>query len=43
VLAARWIGLSPTGGSLLILGTASLSSLGYEHDRTEPVLRSWNT
>lgn len=43
VLAARWIGLPPEGGSLLILGTASVSSLGYEHDRTEPVLRAWNT
>ena len=43
VLAARWIGLPPAGGGLLVLGTASISSLGYEHDRTEPVLRSWNT
>jgi broad specificity phosphatase PhoE len=42
VLAARWIGLPPEGGALLVLGTASLSVLSYEHDRGEPVLRSWN-
>jgi len=43
VLAARWIGMPPTGGSLFFLGTASISTLGYEHDRTEPIVRSWNT
>ena len=42
VLAARWIGLPPEGGALLVLGTASVSLLGYEHDRREPVLRAWN-
>ena len=42
VLAARWLGLPPDGGKLLILGTASLSVLGYEHDFTEPVIRGWN-
>ncbi|MBP1183473.1 putative phosphoglycerate mutase [Methylobacterium sp. PvR107] len=42
VLAARWIGLPPEAGALLVLGTASISVLGYEHDRTEPVLRAWN-
>jgi broad specificity phosphatase PhoE len=42
VLAARWLGLDPSGGRYLLLSTGSLSVLGYEHDRSEPVLRLWN-
>ncbi len=42
VFAARWLGLPPSGGRYLVLGTASLSMLGYEHDMTEPVIRLWN-
>jgi probable phosphoglycerate mutase len=42
VLAARWIGLPPGDGRFLLLGTASLSVLGYEHSRGEPVIRLWN-
>lgn len=42
VLAARWIGLDPAYGKALVLGTASLSILGYEHDRAEPVISAWN-
>jgi probable phosphoglycerate mutase len=42
VLAARWLSLPPTGGRFLVLDTAALSVLGYEHDRNEPVLRLWN-
>jgi broad specificity phosphatase PhoE len=42
VLAARWLGLPPSGGRYFVLGTASLSLLGYEHDMTEPVIRLWN-
>ena len=42
VLAARWLGLPPGNGRYFLLGTASLSVLGYEHDREEPVIRLWN-
>jgi broad specificity phosphatase PhoE len=42
VLAARWLGLPPSAGVYFILGTASLSLLGYEHDLTEPAIRLWN-
>ncbi len=42
VLAARWLGLEPGGRPLLLLGTASLSALGYEHNLSEPVIRLWN-
>ncbi len=42
VLAARWLGLEPSAGKYLLLGTASLSVLGYEHGLAEPVIRLWN-
>ena len=43
VLAARWLGLDPQApGRHFLLGTASLSAVGYEHDITRPVLRLWN-
>ncbi|HTO70086.1 MAG TPA: histidine phosphatase family protein [Myxococcota bacterium] len=42
VLTARWLGLAPAAGRYFVLGTASLSTLGYEHDRREPVVARWN-
>jgi len=41
-LAARWLGLEPGAGRFFLLSTASLSALGYEHDRTQPVIRLWD-
>jgi broad specificity phosphatase PhoE len=42
VLAARWLGLEAAGGRYVVLGTSSLSILGYEHNLAEPVIRLWN-
>lgn len=42
ILAVRWIGLPPIEGRRLLLVTASLSVLGYDHDLTEPVIHAWN-
>jgi probable phosphoglycerate mutase len=40
VLGARWVGLPPSAGGALRLDTATLSGLGFEHDR--PVIVRWN-
>jgi broad specificity phosphatase PhoE len=42
VFAARWLGLEPRAGKYFVLGTASLSEMGFEHDRSEPVIRLWD-
>jgi probable phosphoglycerate mutase len=42
VFAARWLGLESAGGRYFLLSTSSLSALGYEHNRSEPVIRLWN-
>jgi probable phosphoglycerate mutase len=41
VAGARWIGLPAGGGGLLKLGTATLSTLGFEHETQ--VIDTWNT
>ena len=41
VLAARWIAGPPVTGSRLELWTATISELGWEHDRR--VIELWNT
>ena len=42
VLAARWLGLEPGAGRYFFLRTASLSALGWEHNRSQPVIRLWD-
>ncbi len=42
ILGARWLGLEPAGGQYFALSTASLSELGYEHTKSEPVIKLWN-
>jgi broad specificity phosphatase PhoE len=43
VLIARWLGLDPSAGRYLKLGTAALTVLGYDHSSTnEPVIRLLN-
>ena len=41
VLGARWIGLPASGGARLALDTATVSTLGHEHEQR--VLRTWNS
>jgi broad specificity phosphatase PhoE len=40
VLAARWLGLPATSGQHFLLGTATLSTLGWE--RESPAVARWN-
>ena len=42
VLAARWLGLNPEGARYFLLSTASLSTLTYEHNPSQPVIGLWN-
>ncbi len=42
VLTARWLGLDPAGGRVFVLDTGTVSILGYEHNKAEPVVRLWN-
>jgi len=42
VLAASWLKLEPRAGMYLLLSTASLSLLSYEHALSQPVIQRWN-
>ena len=42
MLAARWAGIDTFGARTLMLSTASLSVLGYEHSLEQPAIRMWN-
>jgi broad specificity phosphatase PhoE len=42
ILAARWCGWEPAQGKQLLLDTATISILGYEHTLDEPAIRLWN-
>jgi probable phosphoglycerate mutase len=42
MLAARWAGIDTFGARTLMLSTASLSALGYEHSLEQPAIRLWN-
>ncbi len=42
VLAARWLGLEPAAGRFFMLGTASLSALGYENNLSQPAIQFWD-
>jgi broad specificity phosphatase PhoE len=43
MLAARWCNVEPISNArCFMLGTGSLSALGYEHSLSQPVIRLWN-
>src|SRR5436190_20525217 len=42
VFAARWLRVEPLIGKYLMLDTASVSALSYEHDLRDPAIRFWN-
>jgi probable phosphoglycerate mutase len=40
ILTAVWLGLAPDCGQLFMLGTGTMSILGFEHDYR--VIKRWN-
>ncbi len=42
MIAARWLGLPPLQAQYFFTATASVGTLGYEHNRSEPVILLWN-
>ena len=42
MIAARWLGLAPLAAKYFYTATASVGILGYEHDRSQPVVHLWD-
>ena len=42
MLAGSWIGIEPYEAKSLMLSTASVSVLGYEHSLEQPAIQLWN-
>jgi len=42
ILAARWLGLEPQDARYFLLGTASVSTLTYDRDPSQPAIGLWN-
>jgi broad specificity phosphatase PhoE len=42
VFTAEWLGIGVAAGRCFLLSTASVSTLGYEHNLSEPVISLWN-
>jgi probable phosphoglycerate mutase len=42
MIAARWLGLPALAAKYFYTATASVGILGYEHNRTQPVVLLWN-
>jgi probable phosphoglycerate mutase len=42
ILSVRWLDMAAREGRRFYLHTGSVSILGYDHNRSEPVIRSWN-
>jgi broad specificity phosphatase PhoE len=42
VFGMRWCGCSAESGMHVVLGTASVSAVGYEHYLQEPAIQLWN-
>jgi probable phosphoglycerate mutase len=42
MIAVRWLGLDPIHGANFVLSTATLSVVGYDHNKDEPAIRLWN-
>ena len=42
MIAARWLGFPPLAAKYFYTETASVGILGYEHDRSQPVVHLWD-